>query len=85
MATLNEAGLKWMRAVGRSEAHRLALIAVVECGGRLAESGTFGCYSPGWSPDGDRIVFTRSDGSTAVGASEQTSCVGRVRAVCLTA
>jgi len=38
-----------------------------ECGGPSAEPGTFGCYWPSWSPDGDRIVFTRSDG---VGTTE---------------
>ena len=24
----------------------------------------YGCYSPSWSPDGEQIVFTRSDPST---------------------
>lgn len=35
------------------------------CGGPLGDPESFGCYSPGWSPDGTRIVFTRSspDGS----------------------
>jgi hypothetical protein len=31
------------------------------CGGPLGEADTYGCYSPDWSPDGDRIVFTRSE------------------------
>jgi Tol biopolymer transport system component len=31
------------------------------CGGRLGEPDSYGCYSPGWSPDGDQIVFTRSE------------------------
>ena len=34
------------------------------CGGPLSDPSTFGCYSPSWSPDGDKIVFVRSDGST---------------------
>jgi TolB protein len=35
------------------------------CGGPNSDPGSFGCYSPSWSPDGTRIVFTRSapDGS----------------------
>ena len=32
------------------------------CGGPVSE-GEFGCYSPDWSPDGEKIVFTRNDGS----------------------
>ena len=31
------------------------------CGGRLGEAAEYGCYSPDWSPEGDRIVFTRSE------------------------
>ena len=31
------------------------------CGGPATEPDTYGCYSPSWSPDGDRIVFTRSE------------------------
>ena len=36
------------------------------CGGPLGAAGEYGCYSPDWSPDGGKIVFTRSepDGST---------------------
>ena len=33
------------------------------CGGPVSE-GEFGCYSPDWSPDGEKIVFARHDGST---------------------
>lgn len=33
------------------------------CGGPFSDPGEFGCYSPDWSPDGQRIVFTRSDSS----------------------
>jgi Tol biopolymer transport system component len=31
------------------------------CGGPVSEADAFGCYAPSWSPDGDRIVFTRSE------------------------
>ncbi len=31
------------------------------CGGPLGETDAYGCYSPDWSPDGDQIVFTRSE------------------------
>jgi WD40 repeat protein len=30
------------------------------CGGPLSDPGSFGCYSPSWSPDGTTIVFVRS-------------------------
>ena len=30
------------------------------CGGRVGVGG-YGCYAPDWSPDGEQIVFTRSD------------------------
>jgi len=31
------------------------------CGGPLGAADEYGCHSPDWSPDGDRIVFTRSE------------------------
>jgi Tol biopolymer transport system component len=31
------------------------------CGGPLGEADSYGCYSPDWSPDGEKIVFTRSE------------------------
>ena len=31
------------------------------CGGPLGETDAYGCYSPDWSPDGNRLVFTRSE------------------------
>jgi Tol biopolymer transport system component len=31
------------------------------CGGPVGEPEAHGCYAPSWSPDGDRIVFTRSE------------------------
>ncbi len=39
--------------------HRLPIAP--GCGGPLGEADAYGCYSPDWSPDGDRIVFTRSE------------------------
>jgi Tol biopolymer transport system component len=42
------------------------------CGGPWSDTEAVGCYSPGWSPDGSRIVFTRStpDASVAIGYLE---------------
>jgi Tol biopolymer transport system component len=34
---------------------------VLPCGGRLGEADAYGCYAPDWSPDGEKIVFTRSE------------------------
>ena len=34
---------------------------IMPCGGPLDTADEYGCYSPDWSPDGDRIVFTRSE------------------------
>jgi Tol biopolymer transport system component len=31
------------------------------CGGPLGAADEYGCYSPDWSPDGEKIVFTRSE------------------------
>ena len=31
------------------------------CGGLVGGADAYGCYSPGWSPDGDQVVFTRSE------------------------
>jgi alpha/beta hydrolase fold/WD40-like Beta Propeller Repeat len=33
------------------------------CGGPISGVDEFGCYSPGWSPDGEKIVFVRFDGA----------------------
>ena len=31
------------------------------CGGPLGDADAYGCYSPDWSPDGERITFVRSE------------------------
>ena len=38
------------------------------CGGLVGEADTYACYSPGWSPSGDRIVFTRSESDGSDGS-----------------
>lgn len=38
--------------------HQLPIEPV--CGGRFSNPRSAGCYSPSWSPDGTKIVFTRS-------------------------
>ena len=47
------------------------------CGGPLSDPGSFGCYSPSWSPDGTKIVFVRStpDPSAPAGFHENVYTV----------
>jgi Tol biopolymer transport system component len=49
----------WVAELGAGYTHRLQIVP--GCGGPLDEADAHGCYSPDWSPDGDRIVFTRSE------------------------
>ena len=53
----------WVVNADGSSPHRVRIAR--GCGGPLSDPDSFGCYSPGWSPDGMWIVFTRSspDGS----------------------
>ena len=49
----------WIVNVDEGSPEQLAITPA--CGGPLDAADEYGCYSPDWSPDGDRIVFTRSE------------------------
>ncbi len=53
----------WIVNADGSSPHALPIAP--GCGGALSDPKSFGCYSPGWSPDGRWITFARStpDGS----------------------
>jgi hypothetical protein len=48
----------WVVNADGSSPHKLRIEGT--CGGLLSDPGSFGCYSPGWSPDGTKIVVVRS-------------------------
>jgi Tol biopolymer transport system component len=49
----------WVVSADGSAPHKLSIAP--GCGGPLGDAEAFGCYWPDWSPDGDQIVFTRSE------------------------
>ena len=49
----------WVYDADDGAPHQLSIPA--GCGGPLGETDRYGCYLPDWSPDGDQIVFTRSE------------------------
>ena len=51
----------WIVSVGADGGAPRQLPIAPGCGGPLGEADAYGCYWPGWSPDGDKIVFTRSE------------------------
>ena len=51
----------WVLNVGADGGAPTQLPITMACGGELGEAGQYGCYSPGWSPDGEKVVFTRSE------------------------
>ena len=51
----------WVVNVGADGGAPRRLAIAPGCGGPLGEDDTYGCYSPDWSPDGNQIVFTRSE------------------------
>jgi TolB protein len=48
----------WVVNADGSSLHQLPIDP--ECGGPFPDPTSHGCYSPSWSPDGSKIVFTRS-------------------------
>lgn len=48
----------WVVNADGTSPHQLRIDGT--CGGSLSDPGSFGCYSPSWSPDGTKIVFVRS-------------------------
>ena len=48
----------WVVNADGTSPHQLRIEG--SCGGPLSDPGSFGCYSPSWSPDGTKIVFVRS-------------------------
>jgi Tol biopolymer transport system component len=51
----------WVVNEDGSSLHQLPITPA--CGGPFSDPTSHGCYSPGWSPDGSKIVFTRSSPS----------------------
>jgi Tol biopolymer transport system component len=56
----------WVVNADGTSPHQLRIEGT--CGGPLSNPGSFGCYSPGWSPDGTKIVFVRSTPDPSVPA-----------------
>jgi Tol biopolymer transport system component len=50
----------WVVNADGSALHQLPITPA--CGGLFSDPTSAGCYSPSWSPDGSKIVFTRSNG-----------------------
>jgi len=48
----------WVVNADGTSPHQLRIEGT--CGGPLSDPGSFGCYSPSWSPDGTKIVFVRA-------------------------
>ena len=48
----------WVVNADGTSPHQLRIDGT--CGGPLSDPGSFGCYSPSWSPDGTKLVFVRS-------------------------
>ena len=51
----------WIVNVGADGGAPSQLPIAPGCGGPLGEADAYGCYSPDWSPGGEKIVFTRSE------------------------
>jgi Tol biopolymer transport system component len=51
----------WVVGLGAAGSSPDRLPISPPCGGLLDEADAYGCYSPDWSPDGEKIVFTRSE------------------------
>ncbi len=51
----------WIVNVGADGGAPSQLPIAPGCGGPLGEAAEYGCYAPDWSPDGEKIVFTRSE------------------------
>jgi hypothetical protein len=51
----------WVLNVGADGGAPRQLPIAPGCGGPLGQADAYGCYSPDWSPDGEKIAFTRSE------------------------
>src|SRR5207253_873467 len=50
--------------VVHSDGSELRQISIPSCGGAISDPNSFGCVHPAWSPDGQKIVFSRFSAAT---------------------
>jgi TolB protein len=57
--TVDKRSSIWIVRADGTGLHEVVVQGQPLCGGASAEPGTISCFSPSWSPDGERIVFSR--------------------------